>query len=57
MTCKGEVEGSDYCGFRTNSGVGVVFGGVDCVSLEKSVCRNHFRSWCHLPDNVKVLQE
>ena len=55
MLCEREVKGSDYHGFRTNSCVGVVFGGIDRVSLGKSVRWGHFRPRCDLPDDIEVL--
>ena len=57
MSCEREVEGSDYCRFWAYSCVGVVFGGINGVSLGKSIRRGHFRPRCDLPDDIKVLQE
>ena len=41
MACEGEVEGSDYCGFRTNSGIYVVLRGVNRILSGKGVRWGH----------------
>ena len=55
MMCEGEVKGADYCWFRTDSGIGVIFRGVDRVSSRKGVRWGHLRSRSDFPDDVKVL--
>ena len=55
MTGKSEVKGIDNCGFRDNSCIGIVGGGVDLVIAGKGVSGSEFSTWENLPNNVEVL--
>ena len=55
VTGKSEIESIDNCGFRDNSGIGIVGGGVDLVVAGKGVSRSEFGTWENLPNDVKVL--
>ena len=55
MTGEGEVQGADYRGFRDDSNVGIVRGGVDLGVTRESICGSEFGTWENLPNDIKVL--
>ena len=55
MTGKGEIKSVDNCGFRDNSSIGIVRGGVNLVVVEKGISRSKFGTWENFPNNIKVL--
>ena len=55
MTGEGEVQGANDRGFRDDSNVGIVRGGVDLVVARESISGSEFGTWENLPNDIKVL--
>ena len=55
MSGEGEVKGVNNCGFRNNSGVVVIGGGVNLIVARESVSGGEFSTREDLPNDVKVL--
>ena len=55
MAGKGKVEGINDHGFRKNSGVVVIGGGVNLIIARESISRGEFSTGENFPNNVKVL--
>ena len=55
MTGKGEIKSVDNHGFRDNSGIGIIGGGVNVVVAGKGVSRSELGTWENFPNDIKVL--
>ena len=55
VTGEGEVQGANDRGFRDDSNVGIVRGGVDLVVARESISGSEFGTWENLPNDIKVL--
>lgn len=57
MMGKCEIKSTDDHRVRDNSGINIVFHGIDKVFAEKGLGWCYPCAWCNLPTDIKILQK